>query len=260
MHTRKKYILGNWKMNLTSEEIQRFFSDFNNEYIPNPNIQANIQIGVAAAFPYLEKVKVLSQNKIITGAQNIHFAGNGAYTGEVSPVMLNDLGISFALVGHSERRQYFGETSKVVAKRAAAAIAHNIIPIICIGETHAEFEAEETFNVIQRQLIESTENCFESAQNVLPVIAYEPVWAIGTGLSASSEQVNSVHRFILNKLSDLLNHNKLKANSVSVIYGGSVNAKNCKELSTLETLDGFLIGGSSLKPAELNEIIRQSFN
>lgn len=242
-------------MNLTSEEIQRFFSDFNENY--NPKDKVNV--GIASAYPYLQLVKNLSNDLILTGSQNIHFENSGAFTGEVSPLMLKDFGTSFTIVGHSERRQYFGETSAVVSKRARAALNHNILPIICIGESRAEFEAGTTFKIIEEQLIESINNCLYEGQQIFPVIAYEPVWAIGTGLSATKEQVDTVHLFILDKLTSMLTNLNLNADSVSVIYGGSVNTKNCEELSNLESVDGFLIGGSSLKPVELNEIIKLSF-
>ncbi len=187
-------------------------------------------------------VKAAKGSKIKIGAQNVHWAASGAYTGEISCEQLKEYGVKYAIIGHSERRQYFGETDEGVNKRTLAALENDITPIVCVGETLSERENGETENVLSHQL----ENGLKSVEDITKVvIAYEPVWAIGTGKTATDEQAQETIKFIRKKLGKLFGVKN--ANRVVIQYGGSMNAKNCKGLMAQPDIDGGLIGGASLK-------------
>ena len=186
--------------------------------------------------------KAVKGSKIKLGAQNVHWAASGAYTGEISCDQLKEYGVKYAIIGHSERRQYFGETDEGVNKRTLAAIANGITPIVCVGETLEERENGETEAVLSRQLTDGLKG-IEDITKV--VIAYEPVWAIGTGKTATDEQAQETIKFIRKKLAKLFDTRS--SNKVIIQYGGSMNAKNCKGLMAQPDIDGGLIGGASLK-------------
>ena len=199
-----------------------------------------------------EVVKELKGSNIGVGAQNMHYKDSGAYTGEISPVSIKDLGAQYVILGHSERRQYFKETDEEINKKVAAAINHGILPILCIGETLSERETGVTFDVIKTQF----EGClagFEPSQLKSLIIAYEPVWAIGTGKTATKEDANEVIGFIrvlLDKKFGLTT-----ADNTRILYGGSVKASNIKELMDMPEIDGALVGGASLELKEFTAIV-----
>lgn len=189
-------------------------------------------------------------SNIHLGAQNVHFAESGAYTGEISADMLKELGVEYVVIGHSERRQYFGETDETVNKRTLTAVAKGLIPIVCVGETLEQRESGETEKVLERQ-IKVGLNGIDDLNKI--VIAYEPVWAIGTGKTATSEQANETIGFIRKTLAE--NFCKKCASEVRIQYGGSMKPGNAKELMAMEEIDGGLIGGASLKAADFAAIV-----
>lgn len=235
---RKPFIAGNWKMNMTAESGKQLITEL------KPLVKG-AKCEVALCVPAIlipAMAKAVKGSKIKLGAQNVHWAASGAYTGEISCGQLKEYGVKYAIIGHSERRQYFGETDEGVNKRALAALANDITPIVCVGETLEERENDETETVLARQLTDGL-NGIEDITKV--VIAYEPVWAIGTGKTATDEQAQETIKFIRKKLGKLFGVKN--ANKVRIQYGGSMNAKNCKGLMAQPDIDGGLIGGASLK-------------
>lgn len=235
---RKPFIAGNWKMNMTAESGKQLIAEL------KPLVKG-AKCEVALCVPAIlipAMAKAVKGSKIKLGAQNVHWAESGAYTGEISCTQLKEYGVKYAIIGHSERRQYFGETDEGVNKRALAALANDITPIICVGETLEEREGDETETVLSRQLTDGLKG-IEDITKV--VIAYEPVWAIGTGKTATDEQAQETIKFIRKKLGKLFGVRN--ANKVRIQYGGSMNAKNCKGLMAQPDIDGGLIGGASLK-------------
>lgn len=237
---RRKLVAGNWKMHgskaMVKELLKKLLSAAADEQAA--------ELAVFPPFPYLPKVqKMLRDSAISWGAQTLNPAAKGAFTGEVSASMLLDFGCRYVLVGHSERRTLFGESDAAVAERFVAALDAGLEPILCIGETLAEREQGETYAVIGRQLEIVLEKAgidsFESA-----TIAYEPVWAIGTGKTASPDQAQEIHAFIRDKLSK---HDDIIGGQIRILYGGSVNPSNAADLFARKDIDGGLIGGASLK-------------
>ncbi|MDE6868941.1 MAG: triose-phosphate isomerase [Clostridia bacterium] len=236
--SRKPFIAGNWKMNMTVATGTKLITDL------KPLVkEAKCDICLcvpAILIPAMTKAAKGSRIKI--GAQNVHFADHGAFTGEISADMLKDYGVKFVIIGHSERRQYFGENNDTVNQRTLTALKNELTPIVCIGETLSERAAGETEAVISRQL-EFGLHGVEDVKQV--VIAYEPVWAIGTGQTATDEQAQETIKFIRKKLGKMFCVKD--ANRVRILYGGSMNAGNCKGLMAQPDIDGGLIGGASLK-------------
>ena len=235
---RKPFIAGNWKMNMTGESGKELI----NELKP---LVKGAKCDVALCVPAIlipAMVKAAKGSKIKIGAQNVHFAENGAYTGEISATMLKEYGVKYVIIGHSERRQYFGETDETVNKRTLTALKNELTPIVCVGETLEERESNLTEKVLDRQLTEGLKDVEDVTKLV---IAYEPVWAIGTGRTATDEQAQETVRYIRKKLGKLFGVKN--ANKVKIQYGGSMNAKNCKGLMAQPDIDGGLIGGASLK-------------
>lgn len=233
-------LAANWKMNLQQIDIENFINELKHA--------SSVDIILAAAFPYLTLIN--ENDKFHAAAQNVHDAESGAFTGEVSVTMLSDLNINYCIIGHSERRQYFSENDDLIAKKAEILIGHNITPIICIGENLEERQSGETLDIVNRQLSSIFTNI--EVQSTF-IIAYEPVWAIGTGQTASPEQAQEVHQFIR----DFLNkrYNSEKANSTSILYGGSMNESNAKALVEQNDINGGLIGSASLNATSFNAII-----
>ncbi len=246
---RKPIIAGNWKMNLTKTEAVAMVDAL----IPLVKDNNDVDIVVCPAYPVLDAVKQKIVNtNIKLGAQNVFYEDSGAYTGAVSPLMLVDIGVEYAVIGHSERRQYFGETDEMVNSRAQSAYKHNLIPIICVGETLDERESGQTEFVVKKQI----EGCLENLPKdklINSIIAYEPVWAIGTGKTATPEQAQEVHLFIRNLVKDL--YDEALAQAVRIQYGGSVKPDNAKELMAMEDIDGALVGGASLKADSFAKIV-----
>ncbi len=243
---RTRLVVGNWKMHGSKAE---------NIVLLNALMSAVVatKSAVCAPFPYLAQLQdVLDGGPIAWGAQNLSEFHKGAYTGEVSGAMLRDFGCTYVIVGHSERRTLFGEHDAVVARKFVAAQHAGLIPILCVGETLEERDAGHTQRVIQRQLeavlVAAGIDAFERA-----VLAYEPVWAIGTGKNASPDEANAVHAFIRQRLS---NEKQALAEALRILYGGSVKGSNAVQLFAMPEIDGGLIGGASLNAQEFLQIIR----
>ncbi len=215
----------------------------------------DVEILLAPAFTSLGTVAMLTAgSRIAVAAQNVHFETEGAFTGEVSARMLREAGVTHAIVGHSERRQYFAETDASVNLKVKAALAGGLTPILCLGETLAEREADQTFTVVERQLRGGLAGIPATDAGLL-VIAYEPVWAIGTGRTATPEQAQEVHA-LLRALLGAFWHDDAAAASVRILYGGSVNPGNVKSLMAQPDIDGGLVGGASLKPDSFADIVK----
>ena len=246
---RKAIIAGNWKMNKTPKEAKELL----NAITP---LVKDAGCEVIACVPYVDLATALEATEgtnVKIGAENCHWAESGAFTGEISTGMLKEMGVEYVVLGHSERRQYFGETDETVNKRTKAALAAGLKPIVCVGELLWERECDITEEVIARQIKLDLFNVTEEElKNV--VIAYEPVWAIGTGKTATADQAEEVCAFIRATIAKL--YNQAAADAVTIQYGGSMNAKNCAELLSKENVDGGLIGGASLKAADFNTIVQ----
>jgi len=250
---RKKLLAGNWKMHKLSGELSGFFTEFVAALGGSPDKFAD-RCDVLFAVPYtlLSKANELATPRgIRIAAQNMHFESQGAYTGEISAPMLKDLGILATLIGHSERRQYYNETDATVQKKTIAALAAGVMPIVCIGETLAERDGGTTDTVVRRQL-EAAVNGISDPKNT--VIAYEPVWAIGTGRSATSAQAQDVHKLIRKVWAGV--YGDAHADKLRILYGGSANPGNISELLRQPDIDGGLVGGASLKPADFASMVK----
>lgn len=236
---RKPIIAGNWKMNKTPSET----ADFIRELKPLVK-ESSAKLVLCVPFTNLQAaVKAARGSNIKIGAQNVHFAENGAYTGEVSAKMLKEIGVKYVVIGHSERRQYFGETDISVNKRALAALEHGLIPIICVGESKLEREGGYTDAIVSYQTLMALNGMSQEQVRKL-VIAYEPVWAIGTGLTATDEQANETIGAIRNTIAKKFG--KRTASLVAIQYGGSMKPSNVAGLMAQSEIDGGLIGGASL--------------
>ncbi len=235
---KKPFIAGNWKMNMTVESGKKLIEEL------KPLVKdANCTVALCVpAILIPEMTKAAAGSNISIGAENVHFAASGAYTGEISAAMLKDYGVKFVIIGHSERRQYFGETDETVNKRTLTALENGLTPIVCVGETLSQRENGETEKVLDTQL----ETGLKGVQDATKlVIAYEPVWAIGTGKTATDEQAQETIAYIRKKIGQLFCPKC--AEKVIIQYGGSMNAANCKGLMAQPDIDGGLIGGASLK-------------
>ena len=246
---RKAVIAGNWKMNKTPKEAEALLKGI-------APLVKDADCEVIACVPYVDLCTAIEATKgtnIKIGAENCHWAESGAFTGEISTGMLTELGVEYVVLGHSERRQYFGETDETVNKRTKAALAAGLKPIVCVGELLWERECDITEEVIARQI---KLDLFDvSAEDVKKtIIAYEPVWAIGTGKTATAEQAEEVCAFIRATLAKL--YGQEVANAVTIQYGGSMNDGNCDELLSKENVDGGLIGGASLVAEKFAAIVK----
>lgn len=252
MKSRKFLIAGNWKMNKTAADGVVLVKDIVAAIGP----QTEVDVVVCPPFTALESVsKVLDGSAIKLGAQNMHPKASGAYTGEVSAEMLRGLFTSFVILGHSERRQYFGETDAFINEKVAAALKNLLKPILCIGETLAEREAGKTLEVVKTQL-EGGLAGVSAADATSVVLAYEPVWAIGTGKVATTEQAQEVHAFIRGWLATRFD--KAVAGKMRILYGGSMKPSNAPELLKQEDIDGGLIGGASLEAQSFIDLIKSA--
>jgi len=249
---RKLIIAGNWKLNNTEKEAVELVTALRNDLV---DVNA-IDIVVCPVFTVLPVVHdILLESNIGLGAQNVYWEDSGAFTGEISAPLLKDIGVQYVIVGHSERRQYFGETDETVNKRIKAALAHDLTPIVCVGEVLQEREDGKAFEVIQRQC-EGAFAGLSAAEMEKLVVAYEPVWAIGTGKTATPDQAQEVHKFIRDLLAKLYDDNV--AQTVRIQYGGSVKPENSAELMSQPDIDGALVGGASLKADSFVGIIKNS--
>ncbi|MBQ4487641.1 MAG: triose-phosphate isomerase [Oscillospiraceae bacterium] len=252
---RKAIIAGNWKMNKTRPEAKALLEAIKPLVA---NAEGKVEVVACVPFTNLETaVNATAGSNIKIGAENVHFEKSGAFTGEISADMLTEVGVEYVVIGHSERRQYFGETDETVNKRTVAALAAGLKPIVCVGELLWEREADITNEVISRQI--KLDLAGISAEDIKKTtIAYEPVWAIGTGKTATADQAEEVCAFIRETLAKL--YGEAVAQAVTIQYGGSMNAKNAAELLSKPNVDGGLIGGASLKAEDFNVIVQAAVN
>ncbi len=255
--TRTPIIAGNWKMNLLRADVTAYAEALAAAGPPGAQVP-DIKVDVVL-FPtpvYLGLAATAMPDWVAVGAQDVHAEDGGAYTGDVAAAQIVDAGASWALAGHSERRQYHGESNDEVARKARRALDAGLVPVVCVGETLEQRQREETEAVLDAQLGAVLEVLAAAGgAGVAAVVAYEPVWAIGTGLSASPEIAGSVHGHLRARLNG---HQGGLGDSTRILYGGSVNADNCRDLIGRPDIDGFLIGGASLDPASFLRIIRLS--
>ncbi|NWF94228.1 MAG: triose-phosphate isomerase [Syntrophaceae bacterium] len=247
---RLPFIAGNWKMNKTVEEATGLVRELKTSL----SGVKDVEVAVAPPFTALYSVsQELMGSSIRLAAQNVFYEEKGAFTGEISPLMLKAIGCQYVIIGHSERRQFFGETDETVNRKMKVALTHGLNPIFCIGETLKEREEGKTFSVIRRQIEGGLQGLGENEMKGV-VIAYEPVWAIGTGKTATPEQAEEVHRFIRERLEKL--YSPEIARGVRIQYGGSVTPENIRGLMGQEDIDGALVGGASLKAESFSRIVR----
>ena len=246
----KKIFAANWKMNKNIKEATKFINGFV-ETIHESSLQksstlTNKEIIICASFTLLPVLHELNKNhNYKIGAQNMFHEEQGAYTGEISPLHLKDVGCEYVIIGHSERRQYFGETNEIINIKIQSALKHNLIPIFCVGETLAQRENNETKKIITTQIQEGLKDIKLTTNDQRLVIAYEPIWAIGTGKVATAEQAQEVHALI----------HALTNKNTSILYGGSVKPDNVKELMAQPDINGALVGGASLEIESFAKII-----
>ncbi|HJO04419.1 MAG TPA: triose-phosphate isomerase [Acidobacteriota bacterium] len=250
MSSRVPLITGNWKMHKTLAATRTLLAELRKSVDDLPEVEVTVAPPFTALTAAAES---LAGSSIGFGAQNMHHAEEGAYTGEISPVMLTDLGARFVILGHSERRALFGETDQSVSRKLRAALAHGLAPYVCCGESQQQRESGETRRVVSGQLRTALEGLDGDRADQL-VVAYEPVWAIGTGLTATPEQAQSVHAAIRELLRELLGATVSEA--VRILYGGSVKPENAAELLAQPDIDGALVGGASLDAASFAGIAR----
>lgn len=246
---RKPIIAGNWKMNNTIADTKALLTELK-------PLVADAECEVVVCVPYTNiatAVELTKGSNIKVGAENVHWAEKGAFTGEISADMLLELGVEYVIIGHSERRQYFGETDETVNKRATTALNKGLKPIICVGETLSEREANEYEAVLVRQTTEALKGMSETQLDNV-VIAYEPVWAIGTGKTASNEEANDTIAIVRNTVKSLYGQNA--ADKMRIQYGGSMNPKNAASLMAMPEIDGGLIGGASLKAVDFSQVVK----
>jgi len=246
-----KYIIaGNWKMNKTPDDAAVLAKDIVNAVA---NAPAEAEVVICPPFTALSAVaKIIAGSSVALGAQNMHFEKSGAYTGEVAPDMLVQLGVKYVIIGHSERRAYFAETDETVNKKVIAAFANGLVPIICVGETLHERELGITADLVRMQ-VRIAFGGITAEQAKTAVIAYEPVWAIGTGKTATNEQADEVCGIIRQTVGEI--YNKDVAAETVIQYGGSMNAANARELLSMPNINGGLIGGASLKSEDFKTIV-----
>ena len=245
---RRPIIAGNWKMNKTPEEASAMIKEL------APLVKdSDTEVVICAPFTALQAVKdAAAGTNIKAGAQNMHWEENGAFTGEVSPVMLKALDIEYVIIGHSERREYFAETDETVNKKVHSAFAHGLTPIICVGETLEQREQGVTRSLVENQTREALKGL--TADKVKDcVIAYEPIWAIGTGKTATSEDANQVIGYIRNTVAEIFGQDTAAA--IRIQYGGSMKPENAAELMAMPEIDGGLVGGASLKAQDFAKIV-----
>ena len=249
MANRRPLIAGNWKMFKTCSEAVEAAG----QLVKLVAMTSDIDVMIAPQFTALAPVSdVVRGSRVSLGAQNLFWETEGAYTGEISPVMLVSVGCKYVIIGHSERRQYFDETDETVNKKIKAAIKNDLVPVLCVGESEKERESKETFSVLDKQVKKGIE-VFSSDDLETLVIAYEPVWAIGTGKTATTDQAQEAHQFLRSVLEKSFGN--MLAKSIRILYGGSVKPNNIAELMAMPDIDGALVGGASLDPETFSKIV-----
>lgn len=253
--TRTFFIAGNWKMNTLAVEAENIATEVCagvREYD-----HTKVRVAMCPPFVHLHRVAgIVNGTAIALGAQNCHEEPKGAYTGEVSAAMLADVGCSHVIIGHSERRSLYAETNVLVAKKLNTVLQHGMMPILCVGETLEEREAGSTFEIVGKQIVEALDGILPDAAERI-VIAYEPVWAIGTGRAATAEQAQEVHAFLRSLLAERYGE---RAGGILLLYGGSMTPDNAEHLLTQADVDGGLIGGASLKASSFLQIANTAMN
>ena len=241
-------IAGNWKMYKTASEARRFIQDFLAIYTP----KTSVEVLLAPSFTALQAVhEAIASTPIALAAQNVFGENEGAFTGEVSPAMLQDLGCKYVILGHSERRQHFGENNKQINQKIHSALTHYLLPILCVGESLEQRQSHQTHDVIGTQLREGLDNV--SADQISKLtIAYEPIWAIGTGLAATVEQAHDVHAYIGQTIEEKW---EIDRQDIRILYGGSVNPENATKLFQSSEINGALVGKACLNPDSFAKII-----
>jgi len=244
---RKQYCVANWKMNFTISDVKLFMSEWKNKNLNNSHIETIF----CPSFTELNTTAELLQNSSSKlGAQNVYYDSRGAFTGEVSCRMLKELGCEWVIIGHSERRSIFGESDHMIQKKMDKIISEEMCPILCIGESKEDRSAGNTKKILSHQLLVACKNIDRIDAFV---IAYEPIWAIGTGVVATTDMIYETHQDIRN----ILNDNNINGDNISILYGGSVTDDNASELSAINDVDGFLLGGSSLDVDKFYSIYNQ---
>ena len=247
---RRKLLLGNWKMNKTVSEAKEFA--LNAKDLGKLAKQNKVDMGICVPYIDLAPVKKILKNSLIVGAENCHELDHGAYTGEVSIPMLLDLGITWCIIGHSERRTYYNETSEACNKKILALLKNNMVPVYCCGETLETYEEGKTKEFVKEQIIKGFKDVSKE-DAIKVVIAYEPIWSIGTGKNASKEIAEDVCKFIRKIIKDL--YDTKTSNKVRILYGGSVKPNNIKEYLYCDNIDGALVGGASLDVNSYKELL-----
>ena len=249
MANRRPLIAGNWKMFKTCSEAVEAAG----QLAKLVAMISDVDVMIAPQFTALAPVSdVVRGSRVSLGAQNLFWETEGAYTGEISSVMLVSVGCKYVIIGHSERRQYFDETDETVNKKIKAAIKNDLVPVLCVGESEKERESKETFSVLDKQVKKGIEG-FSSDDLETLVIAYEPVWAIGTGKTATTDQAQEAHQFLRSVLEKSFGN--MLAKSIRILYGGSVKPNNIAELMAMPDIDGALVGGASLDPETFSKIV-----
>lgn len=244
---RVKFFMANWKMHKTVKEALSYVKNF----IPLVQNLNDREIGISPTFLCIESLSnALKDTNIKLCAQNAFYENKGAYTGEISPAMLKDIGVEYVIIGHSERRKYFHETDEIINKKINACIKENLKVIFCIGETLEERQNNKTFEILKNQIKMGLK---EINNPDALTVAYEPVWAIGTGVVASESQIEEAHLFVRNQLKEIYNN---KADHIRILYGGSVTPENIKSIMSIENVDGVLVGGASLDPLKFSKIVK----
>lgn len=250
---RKKVVAGNWKMYKDKSETIELISGLKEKL---SKFNSNVEVIVCPPFTSIEIAKELLKGSVIhLGAQNMHFEDEGAFTGEISAKMLKSFGVEYVILGHSERRAIFGEDDKMINKKVLKAVSVGLKPIFCIGETLEERENNKTFDVVARQLIEGLSSISNEHLNEI-IVAYEPVWAIGTGKTATPSQAEEVHKYLRKLIEEKFEGSF--AESMQIVYGGSVKPDNAKELFSQSNIDGGLIGGACLKADSFYDVINSA--
>ena len=245
---RKPIIAGNWKMNLSIKEAIKFVEDVKTDVS-----KGDVEPVIAAPFTFLKDLKeAVKSTNIKIAAQNMHFEDSGAFTGEVSAPMLKEIGVDYCVIGHSERRQYFAETDETINKKLHQAFKYDIVPILCVGETLEEREQGKTNDVVKSQVIADIKDLSAELVSKL-VIAYEPIWAIGTGKTATADQANEVISYIRSVIKEI--YNDQVSENVRIQYGGSVKPENVEEIMGKSDIDGALVGGASLKASDFIKLV-----
>ena len=247
--TKTKLVIANWKMHKTQEQVNQWIHDFNQHREQFKN--KDVKIGICPPNIYIKDLMVLKSDQVDIGSQNAYYSHEGAFTGECSSYMLKSIGVCYVIIGHSERRKYFKEDNQLLLEKLNDALYCGLTPILCVGETQQERAKHLHYEVVKEQL-SILEKCFDKSKIKDIIIAYEPVWAIGTGINATPEQAQEMHLFIRNTMYDAVGNS---ADNVIILYGGSCKPDNARELFEKKDIDGALVGGASLKMEDFIEII-----